>query len=315
MRALGDEGPIATVTAGWQEREGDDGELNAILDGRGRNLGLYRRWSDVLERRSGVRHRRARAARRADELQALYEVRLDHALRAIEAVQRSTGRRAVKSHADRRRDRRLTPAGRRGTCAGRRARERFDAGWAPASGRGIRRHRDEVAPSSASVPPIASSPAGTSACCCNACGCSRCRGRAALPPVDRLVGRSDGARDRVVLFHDFGPTGPTGPEVFAEGLGVTRTSSPCRMPAGGFGSTTPARMPSWPAGSPRHCLVLDDGVRVDLARRRAAAGARVCSPSRRPVVSSEGSSVTSTRPRTKLAINRLRENAARSTRK
>ena len=37
------DGPVATVTAGWQEREPDDGELTALLGGRAVNLSLYRR--------------------------------------------------------------------------------------------------------------------------------------------------------------------------------------------------------------------------------------------------------------------------------
>jgi hypothetical protein len=37
------EGPIAAVTAGWQEREGEDAELNKHLSGRAFDLELYRR--------------------------------------------------------------------------------------------------------------------------------------------------------------------------------------------------------------------------------------------------------------------------------
>ena len=50
VRSLG-LGPFATVTAGWQEREPDDGELRALLGGRSVGLELYRRWLDVQERR------------------------------------------------------------------------------------------------------------------------------------------------------------------------------------------------------------------------------------------------------------------------
>ena len=44
------QGPVATVTAGWREREGDDAELGKLLGARDVNLGLYRRWLDVTER-------------------------------------------------------------------------------------------------------------------------------------------------------------------------------------------------------------------------------------------------------------------------
>jgi peptidase E len=83
-------GRFATVTAGWQEREPDDGELNALLGGRGVGLELYRRWLDVQERDPEYA-----AASRAlqgvlDELQDLYLLRLDYALQAVYALQHRT---------------------------------------------------------------------------------------------------------------------------------------------------------------------------------------------------------------------------------
>jgi len=88
LRSLGLEGPFATVTAGWQEREPDDGELNALLGGQGLALGLYQRWLDVQERDPEYA-----AASRAvdailDEMQDLYLLRLDYALQAVYALQR-----------------------------------------------------------------------------------------------------------------------------------------------------------------------------------------------------------------------------------
>ena len=50
VRALGLAGPLATVTAGWQEREPDDGELRRLLGGQAVNLELYRRWLGLQER-------------------------------------------------------------------------------------------------------------------------------------------------------------------------------------------------------------------------------------------------------------------------
>ncbi len=85
------EGDIATVTAGWQEREPDDDELDDLLDGRSVNLNLYARWLDVLERD----HEFAAADRRLrvllDDVAQLYRIRLDHAMGAVYEVQRHTG--------------------------------------------------------------------------------------------------------------------------------------------------------------------------------------------------------------------------------
>ena len=40
IRSLALDGAVATITAGWQEREADDGELSGLLGGRDTNLGL-----------------------------------------------------------------------------------------------------------------------------------------------------------------------------------------------------------------------------------------------------------------------------------
>jgi hypothetical protein len=87
VRSLPPDGPVATVTAGWQEREPADDELSALLGTRDVNLGLYRRWLDTQDRDPEY----ARADRRLQELlaerQELYLLRLDHALRAVYALQ------------------------------------------------------------------------------------------------------------------------------------------------------------------------------------------------------------------------------------
>src|SRR6267154_5250898 len=94
VRSLGLSGPVATVTAGWQEREPDDGELTALLasaGGRAVNLGLYRRWLDLQDRDPEYFAGERELAAVLAELQELYLLRLDYALRAVYAVQRRAG--------------------------------------------------------------------------------------------------------------------------------------------------------------------------------------------------------------------------------
>jgi hypothetical protein len=80
---LGIEGPIAAVTAGWQEREHEDDELAEHLRGRTRNLELYRRSEEILDADPELAEaffelrRQRRLARRT------YKIRLDHALAAV----------------------------------------------------------------------------------------------------------------------------------------------------------------------------------------------------------------------------------------
>ena len=90
LRSLPIEGRVATVTAGWREREHDDGELNDFLDGRAVNLRLFRRWLDVQERDPEFATAYRRLRRVLDEVQETYLVRLDYALRAGVAI-RHTG--------------------------------------------------------------------------------------------------------------------------------------------------------------------------------------------------------------------------------
>jgi hypothetical protein len=87
-RSLGLADPVATITAGWQEREPDDAELGTLLGGRAVNLSLYRRWLDVQDRDPQYAAAERGLAGTLAGLQDLYLLRLDYALRAVYAVQR-----------------------------------------------------------------------------------------------------------------------------------------------------------------------------------------------------------------------------------
>lgn len=89
--SLGIRGRIAAITAGWEEREGEDQELRDHLGGRTINLALYERTEDVFRldqefmRATRVRHDRVR------KMQELYRTRLTHMVRAArELSQRET---------------------------------------------------------------------------------------------------------------------------------------------------------------------------------------------------------------------------------
>jgi hypothetical protein len=265
VRALGSEGPIATVTAGWREREGDDAELNAILDGRGRNLQLYHRWSEVLD--ADPEYATAERALRdeLEELQALYEVRLDYAMRGIDAVQRSNAPPEVKDPAldDAIEDlRRLDEWHLRIVAE---ARDRFDERWSPGARDAVRQHRDEVASQlrECGTLAIAGGHVAVLLQCLRLLAVTR---PAALPQF--VIAWSAGAMaltDRVVLFHDFGPQGSTGPEVYDFGLGVVSDVVPLPHARRRLRLRDAARTAVLARRfAPAHCLVLDDGVRVDL---------------------------------------------------
>lgn len=80
--SLGIRGRIAAITAGWEEREGEDQELRDHLGGRTVNLALNERTENVfkhdgeLMRAMRARHDRVR------KMQELYRIRLAHMLQA-----------------------------------------------------------------------------------------------------------------------------------------------------------------------------------------------------------------------------------------
>ena len=91
VRSLQVDGPVATVTAGWEEREREDAELDEVLGGRSRNLGLFGRLTDVLD--TDARFAAAALALRERSTSCrLYSLRLQRTLDSVYAVQRRTVR-------------------------------------------------------------------------------------------------------------------------------------------------------------------------------------------------------------------------------
>lgn len=90
VRSLGLDGPFVTITAGWQEREQDDAELNTHLGGQVRNLHLWHRMQNVFETDPlyAAAHRERRA--RLLELQELYQLGLSYTMQFLQDLRRRT---------------------------------------------------------------------------------------------------------------------------------------------------------------------------------------------------------------------------------
>jgi hypothetical protein len=76
VRRYGLRGPIALVTAGWQEREPEDGELKDALGIPAVNLNLYARWEDVQARDPGYFDAHRAQQDRLRRVQEIYRERL-----------------------------------------------------------------------------------------------------------------------------------------------------------------------------------------------------------------------------------------------
>ena len=141
------DGPVATITAGWQEREPDDAELDALLDGRSVNLRPATPagrtcWSAT---RSTPPPSASTGAALA-ELQELHLVQLDGVLGALREVARRGGggprvREAARADAEA-----VGPARRRAApgAGWPRSAPRSTARWRPAERSAVAAHREAV---------------------------------------------------------------------------------------------------------------------------------------------------------------------------
>jgi hypothetical protein len=142
------------VTAGWQEREPDDAELDALLDGRSVNLALLRPLAGRAGARPGVRRRRARApgrARRAQRAAPRAARRGAGALREV-ARRGGGGPRCARGRAPTPRPSvRLVDDGTSPGCRRRTPRSRR---WRPAERDAVARHRAAVPSGCAARPAL-----------------------------------------------------------------------------------------------------------------------------------------------------------------
>jgi len=275
VRSLGLPGPFATVTAGWREREGDDGEMSRVLGGQDVNLRLYRRWLEVQERDPEYSSGERRLAETLSSLTELYLLRLDYALQAVYAVQRrfpGAASGASDALADAMAAVRELDAAHLRRVNG--ARGEFFAELAPHDRPVIAEHRAAVAGLLGSAPAvvIAGGHVGVLAEVLHLFNLA-----AFLPAV--VIAWSAGAMaltDRIVLFHDRAPQGPGHPEVYGSGLSVLRDVVLLPHARARLLLDDTDRMAVF-AGrfSPARCVPLEAGTRIDVAGGRWPDGIRV----------------------------------------
>jgi hypothetical protein len=264
LRSLDVGGPVAVVNAGWRERESDDAEIMSLAGEGAVNLRLFARWMDALHADPEYAAAEREHRLMLDELQQLYQIRLDHALEAAEAVAARTDGHAntlAMASADALEAVRLLDA--RHLTRVQELHDEFYGTWRLEERGTIAAHRAEVAGllASSTCLVVAGGHVGELVRVLHLFHVSP-----HVPP--RVVAWSAGAMaltERVVLFHDRAAQGASLTEVFDAGIGVIPglvllpharrrllTDDPLRM------SALAHRF------APASCVVLDDGVRVDL---------------------------------------------------
>lgn len=256
--------PLATVTAGWQEREPDDAELDTLLGGRSINLGLYGRWLDVRDRDPVFAAAQLEHRTILEELRSLHLIQLQSALNARDAMAQRSGERsqaiadalsdaeAVVRLLD---DRHLARTAELNAA--------FEAQF-PAAERSV------VAEHRAAVRKILDQVGAFVVAGGNVAAVLRTMQLFDVAPFvgDTIVAWSAGAMaltDRVVLYHDRTAQGRSPAEIYDHGLALLpglvllpharrrlRVDEPDRMAA------LARRF------APARCVVLDDGTRLDL---------------------------------------------------
>ena len=264
VASLYPEGPVATVTAGWQEREPEDGELSRLVGGRDVNLGLYRRWLDVAERDPVFAAGERALAGLLDELQDSYLLRLDHALGAVYAVQRRGGNERLRASVlaeavEAVRELDAAHLARAGAVRGEFYRE-----LPPHERPVIAEHRAEVAAllDGATVLVIAGGHVGVLTDVLHLFNVAA----SLRSPVVAWSAGAMALAERIVLFHDRSAHGPGHPEIFDSGLSLLAGVVPLPHARARLLLDDTPRMAVFARRfAPARCVLLESGTRLDIA--------------------------------------------------
>jgi len=225
VRALGFSGNdlrVATVTAGWQEREGEDQELRDHLVGETSNLELYRRAERVFERdpEFATAHRERQDLFR--RMQVAYRARLRFAIDSCREMARGaiSGDDVYRAEWSAAMDA-VRDLDRAHLERVRKVRAEFDARWRPLERDAVTRERAEIRAILGRVNVLAIA-GGHAAVLANRL---RLFGIGELWGKKPVVAWSAGAMvlvERLIVFHDSPPHGPGNPEILDVGLGWCR---------------------------------------------------------------------------------------------
>ena len=258
------EGRIATVNAGWQERETDSAELSDVLGGRMVNLELYRRWQEIVASDGHYALTERRLTALLAEIQAVYAIRLNHQMASLEAVSRRKEIPGVQTAAMFDTIRALQELDRWHLDAVAETRHEFFQAVRLGERDSVQKHRAEIADlvRQCSGMVFAGGHVGVLLHVLHIFDITRVI-------KGPLIAWSAGAMalsDRVVLFHDFAASGDRHAELYAEGLGVYPRVLPFPHARRRLRLDDASRLGQMALRfQPRTCLLLNDGARVDVS--------------------------------------------------
>ena len=280
MAALGVEGSVAAITAGWQERESDDDELREHLGPRTVNLELYRRAEELFadDRRLFEGHRRRQDSLR--EAQRLYRRRLGHCLEGARELLAMNGDSELLQEARGDAIAAVRELDARHLETVRRIHRRFRRELRPDRRAGLRRQRAELSRLLAGCEAVAVA-GGHVAVLLNRLRLFDVLSLAGSRPIIAWSAGAMALAERVVVFHDSPPQGAGDAEVLETGLGRVRGILPFPHARRRLRLGDPLRVALLARRmAPSLCVALDEGDRLthagdgwtaDVPARRLAA--------------------------------------------
>lgn len=269
---LGETGPLAVITAGWRDSEGEIDELRAAVGQPLEDLMLYHRAEEVFARESGLRALHRERQDRLAELQRLYRMRLGPLMTAARNLLRADGdpellrleQRAAIGQVralDRHHVRRIAAI-----------HEGFDARRAQLDAPFATAQRDAVQAQLEKAAGVLIA-GGHVAVLLNRIRLFRLEGLLHDKPI---VAWSAGAMvlcERIVLFHDNAPQGKRDPEVLDAGLGLVRDLVPLPDARARLKGSARTRLALFSRRFvPARCYTLDAGTLLRLRDGRLEGG-------------------------------------------
>jgi len=264
IEAFGVDGPVALITAGWEEGERNDAEIDRRLGGGSRNLGLYGRRLDVLSSDAEYAEAERLLRTQLDELREQYQRRLRAALDGVDVMRTrfadvaggAGGQVSAAIDAVRALDEAHAAA-----MSG--AYERFYTTHPPHDRTVIRAHRDEVASivGECAAIAIAGGHVGVLNDCLHLCNL------APLIDAQPLLVWSSGCMalsERIVVIDDDDPAARPA-ELYDMGIGVAHGLVALPMSGRLHGHDADGLALLAARFAPRVCVVLDAGDRLELS--------------------------------------------------
>lgn len=266
LERVGAEDRIATVTAGWEEREAEDDELSAALGGRCLNLNLFERAEEVFHKDGEVLEAMRSRHDRLRKEQSLYRLRLSHGLQAARELMAAAPEEGAEELLENARAAAIEAV--RTLDAQHLA--QIEAIHADFDEKRRLHERPEVVKHRQEIERLLGE---TSALCIAGGHVAILLNRMRLFGLEHAIGErpivcwSAGAMalsERVIVFHDSPPQGAGDAEVLETGLGVFRNLVPLPHAQRRLRLEDPVRVALFARRfGPAACVALDENTRVD----------------------------------------------------